>query len=250
LESFNLQNMSAYNNGKTVFRGQDVLRVSRVYETDEWGNVVQNSTVVFKGNKVGELCGLTDGGLTSMVNSESRETISRSATFDEQTQVTTIRDSTIVGYASAGIKRLQCEAQSTIESITAHPDFQDLAGTPDEPKDDDALWIDSGDAAGTKRFVEFKLESLKGVSQYIAGNGSSLKITYFSTWGDFAQLAEGIGKIQAPPVEVWGFTNSWLLAGANAEPFGNRWKVTLVYKNASENFGQYDNSGWSTDIYS
>ena len=237
-----------YNNGKTVFRGQDVLKVSRVFETDEWGNVIQNSTIFFKGNKVAGLCGLTDGGLQSIIGSENRETISRSATFDEQTQTTIVRDSTIFSYASSSVKRLQCEAQSTVESITAHPDFQDLAGTPDEPKDDDALWIDSG--TGTKRFVEFKLESLKGVSQYIAGNGSSLKITYFSTWGDFAQMSEDIGKIQTPPVEVWGFTNSWLLAGATAEPFGSRWKVTLLYKNASENFGQYDNSGWSLDIYS
>lgn len=146
--------------------------------------------------------------------------------------------------------RISVEAQSNTENVQAHPNFQDLAGTPDAPNTTNALWVTANDAQATKRFVEFLKPGLIGVSSYIAGTGSTLRLTYFDTWENFQTKSEDIGTISFPDVpNLWGSTNSWLLAGANAEPFGARWKITLLYKNASENFGQYATGGWSPQIY-
>lgn len=237
------------NNGATYFRGQNTVKVAQAFERDEWGNVIKTETWVFKGNVLESI--VTPSGQDSMASDAEREILSRSMTFDEATQTTTMEQRQIISYASPSKKRLSIDANSGTENVTAHPRFQDLAGTPDEPNETNAVWVASNDSESTKRFVEFKKPSLYGVSSYIAGNGSTLKLTYFDTWGGFGAVTNKIGKIDFPSVPgLWGSSTSWLLAGATAEPFGNQWKVSLLYRSASANFGQYSGGGWAGQIYS
>lgn len=236
------------NNGSTFFRGDNTVKVSQSFEKDEWGNVIKTETWVFKGNVVESI--VSPSGQDSMSSDSEREILSRSMTFDEVTQTTTLEQRTIKSYALPSKKRMSIDANSGTESVTAHPRFQQLAGTPDDPNEENAVWVASSDAVGTKRFVEFKKPSLYGVSSYIAGNGSTLRLVYFDSWSGFGSVSNKIGRIDFPDVPgLWGTTTGWLLAGATAEPFGNKWKVSLLYRNASENFGQYDGGGWSSQIY-
>lgn len=238
-------------NGSALFAGQEKTLSGRTLETDEWGNVIETRVFYIKGNAVLDITTTHPPlNLDNMADTEIRSILSRSATFDEATQITELQERRVVKYAIPERKRLSVEAQSSTENIQAHPKFQQLAGTPDEPKENNALWIASNDAQATKRFVEFKKAGLVGVSSYIAGTGSTLRVTYFDQWPSFKQLTEQMGSIDFPAIEgLWGSTRSWLLAGANAEPFGTRWKITLLYKNASENFGQYEDGAWSPLIY-
>jgi hypothetical protein len=231
-----------------IFKGEEAVKTSHSFEADEWGNVIQTSVHVFKNNKISNI--LAPTGLPDMASDSQRSILSRSMTFDEGSQTTTLEQRSIYSYASSAKKRLSIDANSGTEPITANPRFQDLAGTPETPNETNALWVASNDTESTKRFVEFKKPGLVGVSSYIAGNGCTLKVTYFDIWSAFAQTVNDIGKISFPPVPIWGTTLSWLLAGATAEPFGDRWKITLLYRNASANYGQYSGEGWSTLIYS
>lgn len=231
-----------------IFKGEQFLKTSHSFEGDEFGNVIQTSVYVYRGNKIENI--LSPPQLPSMASDDQREILSRSMVFDDAAQLTTLEERRIRSYGPASRKRLSIDANSGTENVTAHPRFQDLAGTPDEPDEDNAIWIESNDTGSTKRFVEFKKESIKGVTSYIAGNGSTLKVTYIDTWGAFGMLVNDIGKIAFPEVDIWGTSTSWLLAGATAEPFGNRWKISLLYRNASANFGQYNGDGWATQIYS
>jgi hypothetical protein len=231
-----------------IFKGETSVKTSHSFDTDEWGNVIQTSVHIFKDNQINTI--LSPTGLPDMGADSQRSIISRSMTFDEGSQTTMLEQRSVYAYASAAKKRLSIDANSGTEPITANPRFQDLAGTPENPNETNALWVASNDTESTKRFVEFKKPGLVGVSSYIAGNGCTLKVTYFDSWGAFAMLVNDIGKISFPPVAIWGSTQSWLLAGATAEPFGERWKITLMYRNASANYGQYVGAGWSSLIYS
>lgn len=230
-----------------IFKGETAVKTSHSFESDEWGNVIQTSIHVYRNNQISAI--LSPTGLPDMSADSQRSIISRSMTFDDVSQTTTLEQRSIYAYASAAKKRLSIDANSGTEPITANPRFQELAGTPDTPNETNALWVNSNDTASTKRFVEFKKPGLVGVSSYIAGNGCTLKVTYFDIWGAFAQVVNDIGKISFPQVAIWGSTQSWLLAGATAEPFGERWKITLMYRNASQNYGQYTSHGWSSLIY-
>lgn len=238
-------------NGSALFAGQDRTLSGRTIETDEWGNVTENRVFFIKGNAILEITGThQELNLDNMATDAVRNILSRSATFDEASQITELQERRILKYASAERKRISVEAQSSTENIQAHPKFQDLAGTPDEPKENNALWVTANNTEQTKRFVEFKKSGLVGVSSYIAGTGSTLRVTYFDEWTNFKELTNQMGTTDFPDVDnLWGTSRSWLLAGANAEPFGTRWKITLLYKNASENFGQYENGAWSPQIY-
>lgn len=238
-------------NGSAIYAGSDAVKTGRSFEVDEWGNVIETRVFMRKGNTVAEVTGINGTlSLDDMNVDTVRNIVSRTATFDELSQVTEIQEKRIIKYADATRKRVSVEAQSGTENITAHPRFQTLAGTPDAPLEANALWIASNDAEGTKKFVEFIKPGLVGVSSYIAGTGSTLKMTYFDTFTNFLSKFDDFGTISIPDItNIWGTTTSWLLAGATAEPFGTRWKITLLYKNASENFGQYENGGWSPQIY-
>lgn len=238
-------------NGAALYAGIDAVKIGRTFDIDEWGNVIETRTFIRKGNKVDEIAGTNDTlNLDDMSVNDVRHIISRTSTFDEMSQLTEIQEKRIVKYALSTRKRVSVEAQSGTENVTAHPNFEDLAGTPDAPKENNALWIASNDEEGTKKFVEFKKSGLVGVSSYIAGTGSTLKVTYFDEFANFITKFEEFGTISFPEVDnIWGTATSWLLAGATAEAFGERWKITLLYKNASENFGQYENGGWSPQIY-
>jgi len=231
-----------------IFKGETAVKTSHSFDTDEWGNVIQTSVHIFKDNQIDTI--LSPTGLPDMGADTQRSIISRSMTFDEGSQTTMLEQRSIYAYASAAKKRLSIDANSGTEPITANPRFQDRAGTPENPNETNALWVASNDTESTKRFVEFKKPGLVGVSNYIAGNGCTLKVTYFDIWSAFALLVNDIGKISFPPVAIWGSVQSWLLAGATAEPFGDRWKITLMYRNASANYGQYTGAGWSSLIYS
>ena len=243
--------MSTTSNGLALFAGQERTLSGRTIETDEWGNVTETRVFYIKGNAILDITGThQELNLDNMANDEIRNILSRSAAFDEASQITELQERRIIKYAQATRKRISVEAQSSTENIQAHPKFQDLAGTPDEPNETNALWVTTNNTEQTKRFVEFKKSGLVGVSSYIAGTGSTLRVTYFDIWANFKELTSEIGTANFPDIEnLWGSSRSWLLAGANAEPFGTRWKITLLYKNASENFGQYENGAWSQQIY-
>jgi hypothetical protein len=243
--------MSTTSNGSALFAGQERTLSGRTIETDEWGNVTETRVFYIKGNAILGIAGTHEElNLDNMATDATRNILSRSATFDEASQITELQERRVIKYAQASRKRISVEAQSSTENIQAHPKFQDLAGTPDEPKENNALWVTANNTEQTKRFVEFKKSGLVGVSSYIAGTGSTLRVTYFDTWTNFKELTSQIGTTDFPDVDnLWGTSRSWLLAGANAEPFGTRWKITLLYKNASENFGQYENGAWSPQIY-
>lgn len=243
--------MSTTSNGSALFAGQERTLSGRTIETDEWGNVTETRVFYIKGNAILNIAGTHEElNLDNMATDATRNILSRSATFDEASQITELQERRVIKYAQASRKRISVEAQSSTENIQAHPKFQDLAGTPDEPKENNALWVTANNTEQTKRFVEFKKSGLVGVSSYIAGTGSTLRVTYFDTWTNFKELTSQIGTTDFPDVDnLWGTSRSWLLAGANAESFGTRWKITLLYKNASENFGQYENGAWSPQIY-
>lgn len=211
---------------------------------DEWGNKLVTVTLYHSGNQL-EFLMNQQGPLNEMAT--TWDTISRSATYDLQSGITSVQETYVETYADSDDKRYSIDAQSGREPITAHPDFEELAGTPDEPNLTNAVWVKADDAEGTMRFVELK-GTYAGLEQFISGSGSVLKEQWVDLWEN-VQFDQDMGKIKYPENSgIWGGATSWLLVGMSAEPFGSRYKFTYVYKQASSKASR--NGGWSTAFYS
>jgi hypothetical protein len=210
---------------------------------DEWGNTIVTATFVKQGNALATLADAFDG-FDEMAS--SWDILSRNGTYDIGTGLTTIQETYVTSYASSTIRRYSLEAQSGKEAITSHPNFEDIAGTPDNPNLTNAVWVTANDAAKTMRFVELK-GSLKGLEQYISGSGALLKEQWIDVWSNI-QFEADLGKIRYPDGSgIWGGATGWLLVGVTAEPFGSRYKVTYTYRQASAIASR--GGGWSTTFY-
>jgi|694.fasta_scaffold66937_2 hypothetical protein len=123
------------------------------------------------------------------------------------------------------------EATVNTEKIESHPDFEDWAGTADEPNTDNAIWEESD---GLLRFVQFKDDyKLAGITTYYAPEW-----TFSVTWmNDSAESAFSPGKKYAlPNVPNFSPLNfQYLATSIQQEQNGAAWKITAQLL-ASENW--------------
>ncbi len=130
------------------------------------------------------------------------------------------------------------EAAITNEPITAHPDFEDWAGTAEEPDTDNAIWetID-----GVNRFVQFRDDyQLAGITTYLAPEW-----TFTLEWmSDSPSTSILPGNVYALP-SIPNFSMigglSLLATSVQQEQNGGAWKIGVQLLGAPN---------WSSDLYS
>jgi hypothetical protein len=226
----------------TIDDGEPVLtQVESGY--DEWGNFIETATYMKKGNVVASVSTFI-GELTSMV--DDLNILSRTATYDWDTNITTINQTKVLSYASPVDKRISLESQSGREPITAHPSFPDIAGTPEEPDLTNAVWVKADDAQETMRFVEFRGE-YAGLEQFISGSGTLLRVQWIDLFENVG-FDDRLGKIEFPAgIGIWGSSTGWLLVGVTSEPFGSQAKHSKTYRLASTKASRQ--GGWNEYFY-
>lgn len=129
------------------------------------------------------------------------------------------------------------EASITNEPITAHPDFSDWAGTPEEPNESNAIWETSD---GVNRFVQFRDDyALAGITTYLAPEW-----TFTLEWmSPSASLNIQPGNVYTlPPIPNFSMINnlSLLATSVEQEQNGGAWKIGVQLLGAPN---------WSSDIY-
>lgn len=228
---------------KGLIANGDVLLGQVETSYDEWGNKIETATYQMSGNRLAN----TASGVTPLQPMQSDFNIlSRQGSYDLESGITTIVETKVVAYAPSDQKRYSMEAQSSREPITSHPRFDEIAGTPDEPLFDNAVWVAADDAQQTMRFVQLRGE-YAGLEQFISGSGALFRVQFIAPW-DEAGFAAKLGKIEYPEGSgIWGGTTGWLLVGASAEPFGSQYKHTRVYRLASANASRA--GGWNAFFY-
>lgn len=225
-----------------IAQGQLVLgQVETGY--DEWGNFIETATYYGKDNIIATLASNKDP-LQSMQNDP--DVLSRSGTFDVETGISTITQTRVVSYANPSEKRISLESQSGREPITAHPRFDEIAGTPDEPNFENAVWVKADDSEETMRFVELR-GAFAGYEQFISGSGTLLRIQWIDAYSNVG-FDDKLGRIEFPEgTGIWGSSTGWLLVGATSEPFGSQAKHTKIYRLASSTASR--TGGWMPYFY-
>lgn len=216
---------------------------------DDYGSKVVTRVYVVTGNKCAEAWeNASIGPLTPMA--DNKHVLSRSASFDKELGITRITQTYVAVYGTQQNSRISFEAQSGTENITTHPDFEDLAGTPEKPKLDKAVWVSDNNDDTDMRFIEFK-GTLKGVKSYITGTGNILRETWVGDYGSFSNIQSAVGKITVPNGrQSFGGATSWICAGAEIEPYGAQFRISVMYKSAANTiWGRGDGGGWNTTIY-
>lgn len=230
--------------------GFDWAEVSADVTIDEFGNKIISTTYMLKGNQCDNLAGTLAQRPTML---SSKEVLSRSCSYDRDTCVTRFTEVRVASYGTIDNIRASFEAQSGLENIVSHPDFEKLAGTPEKPKLDKAVWVSDNNDDTDMRFVEFKEPQKKALTQYITGTGNVLRETYIGNANNFSNIEQKMGKITTPQSNLGqslGYTTTWICAGAEIEPFGNQYRVSVSYKSSSAAiWGREAGSGWNTKIY-
>ncbi len=138
------------------------------------------------------------------------------------------------------------------EPIQTHPDFADIAGTPDQPENG-AIFVDENgyvsfdpDRATFSHFAAVlngEKNPLAGVTAYL----DPAQVVWRKTWvtrqrpGDISQLGEIDGPEGSPP--SLGGGKNWLYYSLRYEQRGEVYQVTKEWKASGR-------GGWNTDIYS
>lgn len=210
---------------------------------DEWGNFLETATYYGKGNAVLQIA---DSVAPLMPMSASRDILSRTANYDLETGIATITETRVLTYAAPDLKRVSLESQSGREPITAHPNFEDIAGTPAEPNFANAVWVTADDAEETMRFVELRGD-YAGYEQFVSGSGTLLRVQWIAPFSSVG-FDDKLGRIEYPEgTGIWGGASGWLLVGATSEPFGSQAKHTKIYRLASPNASR--TGGWMPYFY-
>jgi hypothetical protein len=210
---------------------------------DEWGNLLETASYYGTGNAVTQIAE-SISPLAAMAN--DRNILSRSVNFDVDSGIATLTETRVLVYANPDIKRVSLESQSGREPITAHPNFEEIAGTPDEPNFANAVWVKADDADETMRFVELR-GAFAGYEQFISGSGTLLRVQWIDAYSNVG-FDDKLGKIEYPEgTGIWGGASSWLLVGATSEPFGSQAKHTKIYRLASSNASR--TGGWMPYFY-
>jgi hypothetical protein len=122
-------------------------------------------------------------------------------------------------------------ASTASEPITTHPDFSDLAGTEESPKNG-AIWDDG-------RFIEFGPGDLQGISSYLVPGAVWSETSYSFQRPNLRNL----GTIDSPPGSPPGLPGrNWLVVGMTSKKKGAVWENTCSWKLSAEN-------GWNETIY-
>jgi hypothetical protein len=129
------------------------------------------------------------------------------------------------------------EGTITNEPITAHPDFEDWAGTEDDPNAENAIWEDYD---GRKRFIQFRDDyALAGITTYLAPQWT-FNLTFMS---DDATSALVPGKIYSmPSIPNFSLFNGLDLLSTSVaqEQNGAAWRIQVQLLGAPD---------WSSDLY-
>jgi hypothetical protein len=222
---------------------------SETVAIDDYGSKVVTRVYVVKGNKCAVAWDNPDiAPLTPMA--DNKHVLSRSCSFDKELGITRVTQTYVASYGTQQNSRISYESQSGTENIITHPDFEDLAGTPEKPLLDKAVWVSDNNDDTDLRFVEFK-GTLKGVKSYITGTGNILRETWVGNLDSFSNVQAVMGKIATPNGrQSFGTSTSWICAGAEIEPYGAQYRISITYKSAANTiWGRGDGGGWNTTIY-
>ena len=156
--------------------------------------------------------------------------------FDVFDQTVIITEATYRGLAFTK-NFVSVEGTVKPEPITAHPNFEDWAGTAESPNATNAIWEES---SGKNRFVQFRDDyALAGITTYLSPEWT-VNLTWMS---DDIALDATPGKVYELPT-IPNFTPlpnlDYLATSLQQEQNGGAFKITAQLLGAPN---------WSTDIY-
>lgn len=177
-----------------------------------------------------------DWPVTKQFNDKTVQFTGSRENFDVFNQSVMLSEATYRGHAFTK-NFISMEGTVTSEPITAHPDFEDWAGTAEAPISTNAIWETSN---GKNRFVQFRDDfELAGITTYLAPQWT-VNLTWFSNSIDLTATPGRRYTLPTIPNFEPLEDLQYLATAVSQEQNGASFKITAQLLAAPT---------WSTDLY-